>query len=130
VSAKADRYADHVELLAAQHGVAIVIRGRGIAYRRERKITIPEVRGQVSYLTALHELGHVVGPRPKLRLSQEVAAWRWALDVALDEPTPAAWRSILRALESYARRSARWQSMQRPADFDAFLDYVRAAAAG
>lgn len=121
----------HVRTLASRHDVEIVHRhgGRGIAYRRTRTITIPEIRGQVTYLIAMHEIGHIaVRPEPKLRLSQEVAAWQWALDNSAIEPTAATYRSIVRRLESYARRAAHWKSMQRPPEFDEFLDRMREAA--
>lgn len=125
----AERLERHARELAAAHGVELVHRGRGLAYRRLRRITVPPIRGRMSYLVALHELGHVLGPNPRLRLEQEVAAWQWALAHAIVEPTPANYRSILRALESYRRRAERRRRMRTPAAFLAYLEYVRALAA-
>jgi hypothetical protein len=116
-------YASHIKELADELSIEIIpTKGGGRASRRRRWVKIPAVRGQVSYLIALHELGHIaVTPEPPLRLAQEVAAWQWALDNAIDEPTIASWRSVLRRLESYSRRQERWASMKRPPEFDLFI---------
>jgi hypothetical protein len=124
----AERLERHACELAAAHGVELAYRGRGLAYRRRRRITVPPIRGRMSYLVALHELGHVLGPNPRLRLEQEVAAWQWALAHAIVEPTPANYRSILRALESYRRRAERRRRMRTPPVFLAYLGHVRALA--
>lgn len=129
MTATADRLAAHVRHLADEHEVTVVHQGRGIAYRKERRVTIPEVRGRSSYFVALHELGHVVGPNPRRRLDQEVAAWRWALDHALDDPTPAVARMIGRCLRSYRSRAERAAfGTVLPDGFDAFLAHVDALA--
>jgi hypothetical protein len=120
-----EKLAAHVHQLAEQHGVEVVYQGRGIGYRRERRITIPDVRGRVTYLTALHELAHVVGPNPDRRLEQEIAAWKWALDNSVIEPTPATYRSILRCLENYRSRAERWASMVIPGGYDEYLEELR-----
>lgn len=124
----AERLAEHVDRLAREHGVEIIHRGAGIAYRRERRITIAPVRGRFSYLVALHELAHVVGPQSRLRLSQEIEAWEWALAHAIVDPTPANYRSILRCLDAYGKRQQRWASMKRPPEFDPFVARLRALA--
>ena len=123
---KAERYAEHVLSLAQTLGVEVVVQGGGRANRRRRRVKIPAIRGQVSYLVALHELGHIaVKPEPVLRLDQEVAAWEWALANTLDEPTLATWRSILRCLESYEERAERWSSMKRSLRWIDYLARVR-----
>ena len=118
----------HVHDIAKREGIEVVYRGSGLAYRRKRRITIAPILGQVSYLIALHELGHVLGPNPGLRLAQEAAAWKWALDHSIVEPTPASYRSIVRRLDSYGRRAERWANMKRPPEFDEFLNRMRVAA--
>jgi len=118
----------HARDLAAAHRVELVHRGRGLAYRRARRITVPPIRGRMSYLVALHELGHVVGPNPRLRLEQEVAAWQWALAHTIVEPTPANYRSIARALGSYRLRAERRRGMRTPPAFLAYLEHVRGLA--
>jgi hypothetical protein len=102
-----------VEALAARGGVRIATGGRGRAYRGSPSrglapaIRVPDVRGQVSYFVALLELGHLLSPgnRSLRQLEAEADAWRWALAVALVEPTAATARSMHRALSSYLERT-------------------------
>lgn len=131
MSAVAERLAAHVEALAAEHRVTIEHRGSGIAYRRARLVTIPPVRGRATYFTALHEIGHIAGPNPRRRLDQEVAAWRWALEHALEDPTPAVARGIVRDLRSYRRRAEHgiWGTVL-PDGYDEFVATVAALAEG
>jgi hypothetical protein len=96
----------HVEELCEQHGIELAgssRRGRAIRWRGGRlEIAIPEIRGQVSYFIALHEIGHLVGPgRSAPRLEAEANAWLWALERAAVEPTVATRRSIVRRLQGY-----------------------------
>lgn len=117
----------HIQTIAESEGVEVIHRGSGRACRSQRWVSITPVRGQVSYLVALHELGHVLGPNPPLRLSQEAAAWKWALDNTIVEPTTASYRSILRRLDSYLGRAQRWKNMQIPDDFMDFLGRIENA---
>jgi hypothetical protein len=96
----------HVEDLCHAHGIELVgasSRGRAIHWRGGKlEISIPPIRGQVSYLIALHEIGHLVGRgRSAPRLESEANAWIWALDHTVVEPTPATLRSISRRLSGY-----------------------------
>jgi len=96
----------HVEELCDQHGIEIAgasRRGRATRWRGgHREIAIPEIRGQVSYFIALHEVGHLVGPgRSAPRLEAEANAWLWALRNCAVEPTPATRRSISKRLRGY-----------------------------
>ena len=96
----------HIEDLCREHGIELVgssSRGRAIRWRGGRlEISIPPVRGQVSYFIALHEMGHLVGRgRSAPRLESEANAWIWALDHSVVEPTPATLRSISRRLLGY-----------------------------
>jgi hypothetical protein len=128
VTRLAERLEAHVHELAAAHGVEVVYQGRGIGYRRSRRVTVPPIRGRTTYLTALHELGHVLGPNPRLRLEQEVAAWEWALDCAIVSPTRANYLSVLRSLESYRQRAQRRRGMVTPLAFLDYLERIRALA--
>ena len=97
---------DHVEELCAAHDIELAgssARGRAIRWRGGRlQIAIPEVRGQVSYFIALHEIGHLVGRgRSAPRLEAEANAWLWALEHCAVEPTAATKRSISRRLHGY-----------------------------
>jgi len=96
----------HVEELCAEHGIELTgasARGRAIRWRGGRlEISIPPIRGQVSYFIALHEIGHLVGRgRSAPRLEAEANAWVWALDNAAFEPTHATLRSISKRLDGY-----------------------------
>lgn len=101
-----ERMEAHVERLCAEHGIELVgssARGRAIRWRGGRlEISIPPIKGQVSYFIALHEIGHLIGPgRSAPRLEAEANAWLWALRNAAVEPTPATRRSIVRRLQGY-----------------------------
>jgi hypothetical protein len=96
----------HIAQLCGEHGIELAgssARGRAIRWRGGRlEIAIPEIRGQVSYFIALHEIGHLVGRgRSAPRLEAEANAWIWALDHAAVEPTAATLRSISKRLRGY-----------------------------
>jgi len=96
----------HVEELCQEYEIAIAgasRRGRATRWRGgRREIAIPEIRGQVSYFVALHEIGHLIGAgRSAPRLEAEANAWLWALETAAVEPTPATRRSISKRLRGY-----------------------------
>jgi hypothetical protein len=96
----------HIALLCSEHDIELVgssARGRAIRWRGGRlQIAIPEIRGQVSYFIALHEIGHLVGRgRSAPRLEAEANAWVWALDNAAVDPTAATLRSISKRLRGY-----------------------------
>ena len=96
----------HVEDLCRQHGIELIgssARGRAIRWRGGRlEISIPPIRGQVSYFIALHEIGHLAGKgRSAPRLESEANAWLFALEHTVVDPTPATLRSISRRLRGY-----------------------------
>lgn len=98
----------HVEQLCREHGIELSgssARGRAIRWRGGRlQISIPAIRGQVSYFIALHEIGHLVGRgRSAPRLEAEANAWLWALANAAVEPSDATLRSISKRLDGYLR---------------------------
>ena len=83
----------HVADLCREYEIGLAgasARGRAIRWRGgRREISVPPIRGQVSYFIALHEIGHLVGPgRSAPRLESEANAWLWALDHSVVEPTP------------------------------------------
>ncbi len=96
----------HIEDLCSEYGIDLAgssARGRAIRWRGGRlEISIPPIRGQVSYFIALHEIGHLVGKgRSAPRLESEANAWLFALQHSVVEPTPATKRSISRRLQGY-----------------------------
>ena len=134
-----DRLQAHVDELVQHHGIAVVEKA-GASPRAGRmrvdgarvgRIVIRPIRGRNTYFTALHEIGHLVavgGLASGLRLEQEVIAWRWALDNAIEQPTPGVWKKIARCLGHYVDRAERWANMKLPApehDFWALLAEAR-----
>ncbi len=113
----------HVADLASANGVDVeLVDGRrAVAYRARpsrgirARIRVPEIRGQVTYFTALHELGHLVSPgnRSLRQLEAEADAWRWALTNALVPPTPSTARRIRAKLLTYYRRAAQRHAQGR-----------------
>ncbi len=105
----------HVLELAATGGVSVEFANgrRAIAYRSSpsrglpARIRVPEIRGQVTYFTALHELGHLLSPgnRALRQLEAEGDAWRFAFEHALVRPTPATARRLRAKLLTYQRRA-------------------------
>ena len=96
----------HIADLCREHEIELAgssARGRAVRWRGgKREISVPPIRGQVSYFIALHEIGHLVGPgRSAPRLECEANAWLWALTHSAVEPTPATRRSIARRLRGY-----------------------------
>ena len=96
----------HVEDLCRQYGILLAgasARGRAIRWRGGKlEISVPPIKGQVSYFIALHEIGHLVGRgRSAPRLEAEANAWIFALENSVVEPTPATLRSISRRLSGY-----------------------------
>jgi antirestriction protein ArdC len=55
------------------------------AANKWRHICIPQIRSPISYSTALHEIGHILGKHQRRRDSmlRERAAWQWAKSNAL-----------------------------------------------
>src|SRR3989442_12172074 len=112
----------HIDVLCSEHAILREAGGRtGRAFQRGRgrrrtlHIRIAPVKGQVTYLVALHEIGHLVGRgRSGTRLEKEAEAWRYALDASLVEPTDAARRRIGKRLRSYVTWAELRQSRRRP----------------
>lgn len=109
----------HIRDLCEEHRIAIVgssSRGKAIRYvGGDLEIAIPEIRGQVTYLIALHEIGHLVGfGRSAPRLESEANAWIWALENTEVEPTEASLRSIGKRLDGYLRWALARQHRKYP----------------
>jgi hypothetical protein len=107
--------------------------GAGLALPRERVIEVPPIKSVFSYVTALHELGHVARPcdRTKHRrvkaadggstcVTCEVHAWEWAKATAITWDS-AAQTNMTLALESYLPSA-------RGAEIDAIRKQLRSPA--
>jgi hypothetical protein len=99
----------HVDGLCGDHQITRhQTRRLAYAVNEIREINIPPIRGPVSYATALHEIGHILGRHQRSRhvMVLEGWAWRWARSNALVW-TLAMERSRTRALEWYRQRAAK-----------------------
>jgi len=95
-------YAEHIDALLIEHGIAVEWRDRTNArsWRRWRRVRLQPVQGASTYAVALHEIGHVVGPQSGPRLSREAQAWRWA-ELNAVEWTDGMARMAARSIETY-----------------------------
>lgn len=110
---RAELYAAHFAGLADQHNVLVGRHHDGVAYRKIRSVCIRPIKTAITYAVAMHELGHILGPRQSgVRLDQEVGAWEWAHDNAL-EWTDAMEGTMQRSLRSYLRWSERRKGVRR-----------------
>jgi len=117
-------YAAHVERLARELGVTVddgYAGGRGgVAQFKRATVRIRPVKSAVTYAMALHELGHFgVGSisRKVGRLSEEGAAWRWAMSHALewtDAMDAKMRKSITSYFRGYDRKYFRGQNIRWP----------------
>lgn len=100
----------HVVALGEEHGIEVEIVDvkKCFAVRKREDgpyIRTRPIRSQVTYLIALHELGHHLAPEQKeRRIIQEVAAWEWAIDQARCKLTSATKKRIGKYLRSYVTR--------------------------
>jgi hypothetical protein len=85
------------------------------ALRMADEITIAPIRSTLSYATALHELGHLLGRHQDSRrvMVRERWAWRWARQNALIW-TPTIERQMRDDLAWYAARAAKIDRDWRP----------------
>ena len=126
----------HVLAICLENEVDWEWRGRrGYAqYAHPRKgeaavVTLPPVKGQMTYFVALHELGHVLSPgnRYMRQLEREADAWRWAFANSEEEPTQATLRGVKRRLAGYLARAIRRGFYVPPqdSDFYRFVEWLQ-----
>jgi hypothetical protein len=102
---------DHVEELAAKNGLSW--REEAIGWLDaeadfdERWFCSPILRTEFDYLSALHEIGHLVldldteDAAGAILHSNEVEAWKWAVEEALITPSDAAKDQIMVAFQTH-----------------------------
>lgn len=105
-----EKYARHIEELCKEHGIEHVVdeNASAAASFSRRAIRTPRVSGSARYLTALHEVGHLVTESDDpadTTVRKEERAWRWALDNAIEAPSENGARTIYRRLCSYVVRA-------------------------
>jgi hypothetical protein len=100
--------ANHFAELCAEHEIVVRFTlaapedGAYSANHMQRRVTTRPIRNTGFYVSALHEIGHIVGPhQDKSRLWAEWGAWIWAKENAIVW-TDTAWRVTRGALTSYS----------------------------
>lgn len=106
----------HIQELCAEHGIKVRYQSlsdsepRYYARPSDRLIQIRPTKNTGYYVSALHELGHILGrfqSWEKSRLTRELWAWVWARQNALVW-TETADRIMRQAMDSYG-----WTSTQK-----------------
>ncbi len=99
---------EHIDSLIGQRD--IIVRWikrpmRAYAITEAFEIFIPPVKSEVSYATALHEIGHLLGrdQYDDYRMVREIEAWIWARENALVW-TPRMVRNAVACLDWYEAR--------------------------
>ena len=110
----------HVQELCAAHGITVKYQSlndevpRYYAQPQSRIIQIRPTKNTGYYVSALHEIGHIIGERQGSSIStltKELYAWIWARQNALVW-TDTAERIMRRAMDSYGwtnRQKDIWQ---------------------
>jgi hypothetical protein len=76
----------HILELCKEHDIEIFesgVSGRGRAWMRTRKIQVGKISSVISYVVALHEIGHIMDTENTSKQDREIFAWEWAMDNAL-----------------------------------------------
>lgn len=109
---KVEQMRGHVQSLAQQHQILVWANrvrrtADAFAVPDMEEVHIPPIRSAITYATALHEIGHLLGKhqRSHRSLVREEWAWRWARENALVW-TPAMERFATNALAALNPPSA------------------------
>ena len=111
----------HVQQLCAENNITVTYQSmhdevpRYYAQPASKLICIRPTKNTGYYVSALHELGHIVGKRqsPKFAtLTRELYAWIWARETALVW-TDTAERIMRRAMDSYGWTSKEKEKWER-----------------
>ena len=98
---------EHITRLLAQHDID-EYRVDSIEFAHAtisdfgRAVHIPKVTDSVTYLVALHEIGHIMTHRRNAgKLVRESRAWEWAIDNIECEVSEEAWKEAYLSLFNY-----------------------------
>ena len=106
----------HVQELCAKHDIRVRYQSlnevipRYYANQRDRNICIRPTKNTGYYVSALHELGHILGVNQSVEndtLEKEIGAWKYAMVNALVW-TDTATRVMKKALMSYGVTDSQW----------------------
>ena len=113
----------HVQEICARHDIKVRYQPLGdlmpryVCNRREKTITIRPTKNTGHYVSALHEIGHLLGKYQhgsSIRLTQELYAWIWAYENGLLW-TETAERIMRRSMDTYGwtdREKDKWDSIK------------------
>jgi hypothetical protein len=92
--------------------------GRGQSAREWRETFVAPVKSPISYIVALHEIGHLLGRHQGSSrvMVRERWAWKWARQNALIW-APAFDRYVSESLDWYASRARSIDAKWRPAEY-------------
>lgn len=125
-------YAEHIARICKIEDIDVSPHSRGgRAWRKERRIKIRPVKSAVTYAIALHEIGHILGPRQTgTRLCKEVGAWEWARANARvwTDAMDATMRKALLSYLKWAERSKQAKRASPAHPIYALVDHQSAVA--
>lgn len=100
-------YDEHIEKLLRVHEiheyrVESIDLARATVNGIWRTIHIPKVTDSLTYIVALHEIGHILTHRENAgKLVRESRAWEWAIDNIECDVDPEVWKEAYRSLFNY-----------------------------
>ena len=109
----------HVQELCAKNGINVNYKPLDdripfyCANRVRNSITIRPTKNTGYYVSALHEIGHLIGPNQTVdndRFEMEVGAWKYAMAIAIVW-TDTATRVMKKALKSYGMKEQHWDNI-------------------
>ena len=109
----------HVQELYAEHDITVKYQSlndtdpRYYANPRHKLICIRPTKNTGFYVSALHEIGHLIGPaqgRDNDLMEKEIGAWKYAMSVAIVW-TDTATNVMKRALMSYGMPQGHWDEV-------------------
>ena len=103
----------HIQELCSKHAIHVVFGDLYYASRGSRTIGTRPTKNTGYYVSALHEIGHILGPQQTIdddRLESEIGAWKYAMANAIVW-TDVATKIMKRALMSYGLSEQHWQNV-------------------
>ena len=109
----------HIQELCAVNHITVSYQSlddeipRYYANLRKKHIQIRPTKNTGYYVSALHEIGHLIGPNQNSnydRFEMEVGAWKYAMATAIVW-TDTATRVMKKALKSYGMKEQHWDNI-------------------
>ena len=120
-----NKYTNTINQLLKEYGITVKkyrSNTTGRAFIKENAIVIPNPTGKISFMVALHEIGHCVLGDLKPRHYEEYRAEKWAIDKAreLGFSVPQRWikrakRYVAFKIRQALRRRGHWKNINKEA---------------